>query len=214
MRAHAEAQAFTKVDLLFVLAILVVLAAIFSPAFFKSKARSSRSSCANNLKETYLAFLTWGVDNHDLLPMQVPVANGGTKELVEAGKAFPHFQVMSNELSTPRVLTCPQDTTRYGATNFTSDLNDDKISYFVGVDSISGNPSCWLAGDRNLTNHFTRGSALLTLTSNMDLGWSKEIHSWKGNIAFGNGTVEQVLNGSVRQVLQSMGSTSNRLAVP
>jgi hypothetical protein len=36
--------------------------------------------------------------------MQVSVTNGGTMELVNGGTVFEHFLVMSNELSTPKLL--------------------------------------------------------------------------------------------------------------
>ena len=84
--------------------------------------------------------------------MQVSVTNGGTMELVASGLVFPHFRVVSNQLSTPRILVCPIDKNRTSATNFENDLKDRNLSYFINVDSIAGNGSSLLCGDRNLRN--------------------------------------------------------------
>ena len=45
---------------------------------------------------------------------------------------FRHFQVMSNELSTPKILACPADT-RAAANNFFR-LKNQNVSYFVGLE--------------------------------------------------------------------------------
>src|SRR5205085_8808294 len=103
---------------------IALLAAIFLPALAKSKARSSRLGCTNCLKQIGLAFRSWSLDNNDQFPMRVSVTNGGTMELVASGVVYPHFQVMSNELSTPKILLCPNDEKRSYATNFAVDLTD------------------------------------------------------------------------------------------
>ena len=46
---------------------------------------------------------------------------------------FRHFQVMSNELSTPKILVCPADT-RVAAANFVR-LKNQNVSYFVGLEA-------------------------------------------------------------------------------
>ncbi len=85
--------------------------------------------------------------------MQVSVTNGGTMEMVDSGKTFMHFAAISNELSTPKVLVCPADRTRKRAADFCADLDNAKISYFVGVDANSTLLSqMFLSGDFNITN--------------------------------------------------------------
>jgi len=124
-------RAFSVTELLIAITCLVVLLeAIFLPALARSKARSSRIGCANNMKQIALAFQTWSLDNNDHFPMQVSVTNGGTLELVASGIVYQHFQVMSNELSTPKILNCPKDEKRSYATNFAVDLTDKNVSYF------------------------------------------------------------------------------------
>ena len=107
-----SARAFTVTELLVTVACIALLALILLPALGKSKARSSRWGCTNCMKQIGLAFRSWAIDNNDHIPMQVSLTNGGTMELVASGAVFPHFQVMSNELSTPKVLLCPNDKNR------------------------------------------------------------------------------------------------------
>src|SRR5439155_12737122 len=72
----------------------------------RSKAQSI--ACINNLKQIGLAARVWAKDNYDILP--------------------PNWLSMSNELSTPKVLVCPADTTRTAAENWAS-FSAANVSY-------------------------------------------------------------------------------------
>jgi len=56
--------------------------------------------------------------------MQTSITNGGTMELIGTRRVFAHFGVMSNELSTPKILFCPQETdpSRQSASTFASTI--------------------------------------------------------------------------------------------
>jgi prepilin-type processing-associated H-X9-DG protein len=194
--------------------LAAVLAVILLPALVKLKARSSRIGCVNDMKQIAIAFRTWSLDNSDHFPMQVPVTNGGTMELVASGAVYTHFQVMSNELSTPRVLLCPNDTRRNYATNFTVDLTDKNISYFVNTSATNGDASSLLCGDRNITNRAPGGSRLVSFTKADSIGWTREIHSGKGNVAFGDDSVGSFTNGTTDLIIRMGSGKTNWLAVP
>jgi prepilin-type processing-associated H-X9-DG protein len=166
------------------------------------------------MKQIGLAFRSWSLDNNGHFPMQVSVTGGGTMELVTSGAVHPHFEVMSNELSTAKILLCPDDQKRYCATNFTSDLTDGKLSYFINVDAINGDAYSLLSGDRNLTNRASAGSRLVRLTNPANIAWTKEIHSQKGHLAFADGNVESFSNGAVSTAIKIAAGITNRLAVP
>jgi len=135
-------------------------------------------------------------------------------ELVASGIVYPHFRVMSNELSTPKVLLCPNDEKRSYATNFDVDLTDRNLSYFVNVASTREDGSSLLSGDRNITNRARAGSRLVSLTKADTIGWTKEIHLEKGHLGFSDGRVDSFSNGSVGAAIKIGDETTNWLAVP
>ncbi|HEV2392480.1 MAG TPA: hypothetical protein VG146_08975 [Verrucomicrobiae bacterium] len=93
-------------------------------------------------------------------------------------------------------------------------MGNKNVSYFVGLDSVEGSNTSLLSGDRNLSNSLTAGSRLLTLTTNVTLGWTKETHFEKGNICFADGSVDQFTNGHFGTANEALGLGTNRLAVP
>jgi len=112
--SHQE-RGFTLVDVLLMVAAFSILTFVFLPDLTRRRHTMCRMACSNNLKQIGLAFKVWALDNNDKFPMQVAVTNGGTMELVDSGSVYVHFLVMSNELSTPRLLICPKKQTRIGS---------------------------------------------------------------------------------------------------
>jgi len=121
---------------------------------------------------------------------------------------------MSNELSTPKILLCPNDEKRSYATNFAVDLSDRNVSYFLNVDGSTGNGSSLLSGDRNITNKVPAGGRLVSLTKADTIAWTKELHSEKGHLGFGDGRVDSFSNETAGAALKVSDATTNWLAVP
>jgi prepilin-type processing-associated H-X9-DG protein len=153
--------------------------------------------------------------------MRVSITNGGTMEWANE-PVFVHFLVMSNELSTPRVLVCPEDpgptaqikdrrvSPGWGA--LTSGL---RVSYFVNVDADQNNAQAVLSGDDHvLVNDLLVKPGVRSLLPNDKLGWSKPRHDGAGNLLLLDGSVQQISSPALARALQPTILLSNRLAFP
>ncbi len=209
---HRE-RGMTLVEVFVVLAVGTFLSIIVLFGQPKGCRSSSRIRCVNNLKQTGLAFRVWEGDNNDKFPMEISETNGGTMEFTTGPNVWRHFQVMSNELSTPNVLICPADISRMSATNFTS-FNNSNISFFVGLDATQNSPQDIWSGDHNLTNGTPIRNGILQLTTNRPSAWTPEIHNKVGNLLFIDGSVQQVSASGLRNAVFNSSAFSNRLQMP
>jgi prepilin-type N-terminal cleavage/methylation domain-containing protein/prepilin-type processing-associated H-X9-DG protein len=221
-------RALTLTELLVVIFILAVAAALFLPALAAAKRKSSKVNCVNNLKQIGLSFRIWEGDNFDKYPMQVSVTNGGAMELAVAGNVAPIFQVMSNELATPKVLLCPADTNRIAVTDFAGGFNNSHISYFVGLDAEDKYPQMIISGDDNLEVNGVRvRPGILNLPPNTSVEWTEnERHGlpqhwsiWNqhlriGNIGFVDGSVQITTVSPLQSAPVNTGTATNRLVIP
>src|SRR6266542_4479208 len=107
-RTHdtAKLQAFTRVELLGVFAVLALLTLLVLPALANNHPRSQRVICANNLRQIGAGMQLWGNDHNDLFPQEVPVAEGGTRLHPLASNVWLHFAWISNELGSAKVFFC------------------------------------------------------------------------------------------------------------
>ena len=118
------------------LAITGVIPDTLVPSLTKAKNRAQSINCMNNLKQIGLAFRVWALDHGDQFPFNVSAQQGGTLESCDRGadgydrNAALHFQVLSNELRTPKILVCVADGSKQPATDFRS-LGPGNVTYLV-----------------------------------------------------------------------------------
>jgi hypothetical protein len=208
-------RGITLLEILVVLGALSVLAAVIFLRISRPKQmyRTPRIQCVNNLKQVGLSFRVWEGDNGGKYPTELAQTNGGTMELTIGPNAWRHFQVMSNELSTGKVLTCPTDRPGMMATNFAF-MNNSNISFFVGVGATETNSDAILAGDHNITNGTPVKNGILELTTNRAAGWTAEMHGRVGNILLSDGSVQQVNIIGLREAAAKTTAFTNRLQMP
>ena len=209
---HFTRPGFTLVGLLIIIAVIAILAAMLLPALASAKRKSKRINCVNNLKQDGLAFRLWEGDNGDKYPMAVSTNKNGTMEYAEDGNAFRHFQVMSNELSTPKILVCPADD-RTAAASFAR-LKNQNVSYFVGLDATEVRPQMLLTGDRNVTNGIAPEHRILRLVPDQPAGWTEAMHNGQGNVGLSDGSVQQFTTSGLCNALRNTGDATNRIALP
>lgn len=203
---------FTCVDAVVITLVVGILMVVFLPVLAGGRRHPSHFNCVNNLKQTGIAFRIWEGDNNDKYPMAVSVTNGGAQELIIGGKVADCFRVMSNELATPKILVCPQDSRRQFATNFDC-LNRLNISYFIGVDSAEADPLSVISGDDNLMlNHHQLLSGVITPGLHT-FTWTRDRHQSSGNVLMADGSVQTVTQ--IRAGLIAGDSfATNRIAIP
>jgi len=195
-----------------VIAALAILAVIFLPPRHNGR---QPIMCINNLKQIGLSYRLWAGDNNDKYPMELSVTNGGTLGLADGRNAWINFFVMSNELSTPRVLICPEDPDRQPpATNFSTQLAGH-ISYFVGLDASLNFPRALLSGDDNFEiGGVPAKSGLLEISSNTPIAWTTARHNLCGNIGIADGSAQRLNTDGLQNTLNQTGLATNRLAIP
>jgi prepilin-type N-terminal cleavage/methylation domain-containing protein/prepilin-type processing-associated H-X9-DG protein len=241
--------AFTLIELLVVIAIIAILAALLLPALAKAKSAARKAQCVENLKQVSLAFHVWEGDHGDKYPTAVSTASWGARECiyslspdsgtVAGGYGLTNvFQVMSNELNTPKVLYCPSDFSPASDGVMSSmaiswaGFSLENLSYFVEGDAADKYPKMILTGDRNIGNTgiTTPGSTPATsmnmmgtayamnlspnLAGNkykkaMPWAWTDtDLHQDSGNLAFADGSVQGSTLGTL---LTSIYNTTNSL---
>lgn len=212
-------RAMTLFEVFLVVAILLFLAMLLLPMLAPTRdgRGSQRISCINNLKQVNLSYRVWEGDNNDKFPMMVSVTNGGTMELITTDPEFVRdtFLVMSNELSTPKILHCPSDNRSDAVNSFSPAFTSTNISYFIGVDATDSQPQMILSGDDNLSvNGITLKSDIHDLSTNSAIAWTADRHHNCGNLGFADGSAMQVDNLGLQQAFLKTGIITNRLAFP
>ena len=218
--SNQKTAAMTLVEVLVVIVVLGVLAALLlctrsHRPDMDLRREAHQINCINNLKQIGLAYRVWEGNHGDKYPMQTSVTNGGTMELANGYNAWINYSVMSNELASPKVLICPADTEKVWATNFTTDFNNGKINYFVGLDANETYPQMFLSGDDNFEiSGIPIKSGLMEISTNTPISWTAARHHFGGEICLADGSVEQTTSSYLRQSLHQTGIATNRLAIP
>lgn len=224
MKTNRTIAGWSLWDLIVVIAscmIMFVLATVLMPR--RQHKAAQRISCVNNLKQIGTGYRVWAGDNNDRMHWNVPLSDGGWRELLGGTNAgiycWTNYAIMANELGqSPRVVVCPGDE-RNSATNF-STMDNRAVSYFAGLAS-DVYPQSILGGDRNLAPGLSprkdygyspannRGNDVILSTNSQQSPtcWSLKMHSQgntqgAGNLLLGDGSVQQASSARLRAEYQ------------
>lgn len=191
-RRPNQKAAFSLIELLVVMALIIILVGMLLPALDRGKARARRIQCVNNLKQLGLCFHAFAHDNNSAFPNHLlPEGSAEPWHAVHLGGSFycspVPFQALGNDMPSVRLLVCPADT-RQPADDLSA-LRLENLSYFVNTQAAYRVPTSILVGDRNLRRSEEVAKRLLLEPGRDVLTWTAEMHKGRGNLLFADGSV-------------------------
>ena len=206
-----------------IVVLLLLLAAVLVPwltANVSLKARAERQKCHNIQRSMALGYRVFANDNDDKFPFATTNLLAGSNDHT----LWLHFQAMSNELGSSSILICPADRERVGnmKRNFGAGMDglgsagNAGVSYAASLDANETLPNTILLLDRNLVTNTAnmRGNVLLAVSNLASPDWDQRMHKFRGNAALADGSVQQVENSGLANLVRLQGIATNRLLLP
>ncbi len=210
-------DAFSRIELLAVIASVAIVACLALPALGNSRSRSQTAQCLNNLRLMGRATLVRVSYVQEQVPWRVLSSEGGTlpepNGPEKPGVAWFEYLWLSNDLATPRLLTCPADTGVIQASSFDEyksvGFRGSATSYLLNLHATSDMPDSMLFGDRNLKfDSYGAGSCVARVANlgsvssqSSNYGWSNAVHGFNGNVALVDGSVAETGTPELRAIL-------------
>lgn len=115
MKRH---MSFTIIELLMVIAIILILAALLLPSLRRAKEKGYEISCAGNLKQIYIGVSSYACDNNSFAPMKYYFDAGTNNDLYRTWQnwnCLSYFKtpypiatlLIEPNYMTPKTLECP-----------------------------------------------------------------------------------------------------------
>jgi hypothetical protein len=231
-RVPIRVAGFNRVGLLLVLAVVLALAGMGLSKLDRARVRAARISCVGNGMQVGLAFRIWSNDHEEQFPWARHQKYGGCVPNGSAiGEAFGEivdaFRCLSNELTVPKVLVCPDDRVRIKSTSFDPQasapfggkppaVETKNLSYVAGWDADETRAQGVLSGDSHFGDLLPPGlgdagrSGLNRSVSRLpredaiqetNVTWTSERHRGIGILGLADGSSHQVAPTQLPQFL-------------
>jgi hypothetical protein len=183
-----------------------------APIFGASTSVSKRAGCYNNLRQLGVGMRLWSNDHGDALPWVTAIAEGGTRPNIgdpqKTAVAWVEFLTFSNQLSSPRVLACPEDEATKVASDWTtgpvgfgnSGYRANALSYMLSFHGIGSFPRSVAVSDRDIQVSGANSGCSPAFVNNASrigpsdpqVTWTNAVHARAGHLLFMDGSVEYI----------------------
>jgi prepilin-type N-terminal cleavage/methylation domain-containing protein len=179
-------KGFTLLELLMVIAIIAILAALLLPALSHAKESARRIVCASNMRQIALASMIYASDNNDRLPAQP-----GDARAVKAlgGDGLNYYDLLMPHANNPNVWLCP--TSRDGpGTLMAYHMNGFLITTNgLPLSSIETPTSTMLINDAGNQRRWNEAYLRPDQTGRWGYDAPKNVHSGGGNVGMAGSEV-------------------------
>ncbi|MDR3710900.1 MAG: DUF1559 domain-containing protein [Capsulimonadaceae bacterium] len=150
MYRSSRVGAFTLIELLIVIAIIAILAAILFPVFAKAREKARQTTCLSNEKQLGLGLLQYVQDNDEYWPCGDGVINSGYAGSGWAGQVYPYVKSTA-------AFRCPDDQNEgyfwtesgnsFGIPPSGTKIFEYPVSYAINYRLITSGPNSTLASN-------------------------------------------------------------------
>ncbi|HVU08308.1 MAG TPA: type II secretion system protein [Verrucomicrobiae bacterium] len=217
--AKAKISGLTLIEVLVILAVVFILAALLLPAIHNRPRKATMPMCMNNQKQIAIGLFMFNGDHNGNFPWQLSETNGGARGKISTGRASEQFHPLWDYTKNFSVFICPIDKVKFVATNI-STFSESNLSYFVNVDATTNNAAnTILTGDRYLmANSKPVSSGLFGYSTNEVLSWSNDSHYGSSNpsgvLSFADDHVEFVRSANLNSIFLRESVITNQFVVP
>lgn len=164
-----RACGFTLIEVLVVVAIIGILAAILLPALSHARAAGKRTVCQGNLHNIGLATIEYAHNNRGWFPL--PVVTGGWSYRVAPGRVFPEDAPGLDPQPKPEVFGLP---TLYARLRMLPERSEVWVCpAAVEWMQVLGNTYSWQAQDWSHLNDKTKAAELMRMRYRQPEKWKK-----------------------------------------